>query len=257
MIVDDDDDLRKYIEHILSEDFNTISVADESDALEMLKNGTPVDILICDVMMPKIGGIELCRILRKDINLCHISVILLSGNSDEEIKAKALQSGSNVYISKPVEPSYLILQINNLIENRQTLWDSFSKRPFIFLSGIVDKSLKDTFIKQFSDIVLKNMSNPELSVDGIAEEMHTSRSVLYQKVKELSGMTPNNFIKVMRLRKAAQLLMQENYKINEICWLVGFNTPSYFSKCFFEEFGVHPKDFSSYSTTTSKMPTEE
>lgn len=243
MIVDDDDDLRLYLEDSLSDCFSTISAHDGTEAIEMLRSGKHADIIISDVIMPRMNGIELCNSLKKDINLSHIPVVLLSANSDTELKMQSISNGSDAYIDKPVDITYLKTLINSILEKRKALWETFSKRPFLVLSSILNKGIEDKFLKEFSDFVLDNMSMTGLNIDYIADKMHTSRTVLFQKVKESAGMTPNNLIKELRLIKAAELLAQEKYKINEICWMVGFNTPSYFSKCFLEHFGVYPKDF--------------
>lgn len=244
MIVDDDDELRLYLASVLSETYNILTASDGEEALQILRDGQMADIIVSDVAMPKLNGIELCNNIRQDLNFCHIPIILLSADSDMETRLKSAENGADAYIDKPVDISYLKTQIKNVLERRRLLWDSFSKRPFLALTGITEKDMGDSFLKQFSDLILKNMAKQDLSVNDLADEMHVSRSVLFKKVKDMTGMTPNNFIKTMRLRKAAELLSTDRYKINEVCWLVGFNTPSYFSKCFHEQFGIYPKEFS-------------
>ena len=244
MIVDDDDELRLYLASVLSETYNILTASDGEEALQILRDGQMADIIVSDVVMPKLNGIELCNNIRQDLNFCHIPIILLSADSDMETRLKSAENGADAYIDKPVDISYLKTQIKNVLERRRLLWDSFSKRPFLALTGITEKDMGDSFLKQFSDLILKNMAKQDLSVNDLADEMHVSRSVLFKKVKDMTGMTPNNFIKTMRLRKAAELLSTDRYKINEVCWLVGFNTPSYFSKCFHEQFGIYPKEFS-------------
>lgn len=253
LIIDNDDDFRLYLSSVLSETFNIISASNGEEGLEILRSGKSVDIVICDFMMPKIDGIEFCHRLKDDINLCHIPIILLSANTDIDIQAQCIESGADVCISKLVDVSYLVKQMRNLLEKRRILWDSFSKRPLAALTSIVQKDSGELFIKHLSDLIIKNMSRQDLSVDILAEEMHSSRSVLYKKVKDITGMTPNSLIKNMRMRKAAEFLAHGNYKINEICWKVGFSTPSYFSKCFYEYSGMLPKDFvSSNSDNVTK-----
>jgi signal transduction histidine kinase/DNA-binding response OmpR family regulator len=243
LIIDNDDDFRLYLSSVLSDTFNIISASNGEEGLEILRSGKSADIVICNVMMPKIDGIEFCHRLKNDLNLCHIPIILLSSNTDIDIQTQCIESGADVCISKLVDISYLVKRMRNLLEKRRILWDSFSKRPLAALTGIVEKDSGESFIKHLSDLIIKNMSRQDLTVDILAEEMHKSRSVLFKKVKDITGMTPNNLIKNMRLHKAAEFLAQGNYKINEICWKVGFSTPSYFSKCFYEYFGMYPKDF--------------
>lgn len=255
LIIDNDDDYRLYLSSLLSETFNIISASNGEEGLEILHSGINVDIVICNIMMPKIDGIEFCRRLKNDLNLCHIPVILLSANTDIDIQNQCIESGADVCISKLVDVSYLVKQMRNLLEKRRILWDSFSKRPFTALTGIVKKNSGEAFIKHLSDLIIKNMSRQDLTVDILAEEMHKSRSVLFKQVKDITGMTPNNLIKNMRLLKAAEFLAHGNHKINEVCWKVGFSTPSYFSKCFYEYFAMRPKDF--MSSNRDKIIKEE
>ena len=131
----------------------------------------------------------------------------------------------------------------NILEKRKLLQLFFSKHSFITLSEPSDNNVDDCFLKQFSDIVVQCISKHDLTVDDVAKEMCMSRSVLFKKVKEITEMTPNNYIKAIRLQKAAELLIQEEYKINEICYLVGFNNHSYFTKCFVDYFGLLPKEY--------------
>ena len=243
MIVDDDDDLRLYLASILSESYKVLTASDGEEAMDMLKSGQLPDLIISDIMMPRLNGIELCNTIRKDINLCHIPIILLSANSDIEIRKQSAQNGSDIYIDKPVDIAYLKTQIMNLLERRQMLWDSFSKRPYLSLQNIAEDLADKDLIKRFNDIVTKNMSNPDLSVPDLAVQLGMSRSHMCRKIKDITGLSPSGYLKTVRLRKAAELLVQGNHQINEICWMVGFNTPSYFSKCFNQEFGINPTEF--------------
>lgn len=257
LLVDDDDDLRLYLASTLSDKYRILTASDGDEALQMLKSGQMADLIISDIMMPKMNGTELCETLRKDINLSHIPIILLSSNSDMETMMLGAETGADLYIDKPVDVTYLKSQIRNLLERRRALWDSFSKRPFLALQTLADNENDENLIKMFSDIVLKNLSNQDLSVNDIASQLHMSRSILFKKIKDLTGMTPNNFIKTMRLRKAAELLIQGQHKIYEICWEVGFNTPSYFSKCFYQYFGMNPNEFVARNLRTPKEENEQ
>lgn len=243
LIVDDDDDLRLYLASVMSENYRILTASDGDEALQMLRSGQMADLVISDIMMPKMDGIELCNQMRKDINLSHIPIILLSADSDMETRKQSAENGSDMYIDKPVDIDYLKTQVHNLLERRRVLWDSFSKRPYLALHPLAEDDSNALLLKRFSDVILKDMANQDLSVNDIADQLHMSRSILFKKIKAITGMTPNNFIKTMRLRKAAELLVQGRHKINEICWTVGFNTPSYFSKCFHKHFGMNPNEF--------------
>lgn len=243
LIVDDDDDFREYLKNALPEGFDTFTASDGEDALKMLQSGIHADLIICDMIMPKINGIELGRIIKKDINLQHIPIIMLSAHLDAETKQECTKNGINRLLEKPIDLDLLNTYINNIFKDRKVLWDSFSKRPYQVLESIVEKMDGKEFMKTLCNYIIKNISNTELSIEDITREMNISRTVLFKKVREYTGMTPNNFIKETRLKKAAELIATKKYRINEICWKVGFNTPSYFSKCFYEHYGVLPKDF--------------
>ena len=240
LLVDSDEDFCQYIADSLSDEFNVVTSRDGEEALEVLRSGKTVDLVISDVMMAGMDGMELCRIMKQDARMQHIPVIHLSGSSDDRQKLQSIRSGADMYVSKPVEISYLKTVAGSVLEKRRILWETFSKRPFLAMPR--DNDEENRFMKEFCDLVMAHMSDPDLKMEFLAQEMHTSRTVMFERVKEISGMTPNNVIKTFRLRKAAELLSQHKYKISEICWLVGFNTPSYFSKCFYEQFGVYPKD---------------
>lgn len=249
MIVEEDPDLRTYVENSLSDYYDTLSVGNGEEAMDMLNSGKKIDLIIGDVSMRRISGIELCSKIKNNIDYCHIPIILLSSDMSSEVQETAMESGCDVLLSKAMETPHLMKQINNLLEKRRILWDSFSKRPFQALSSGAGKNVDEVFLNRFSEAILQNVSKVDLTVDDLASALNMSRSVLYSKVKNMTGITPNNFIKIIRLRKAAELMSGGEYKINEICWMVGFNTPSYFSKCFFEQYGVLPKDFDKRRST--------
>lgn len=250
MIVESEDDLREFLTESLSDRYDTVIASDGARAYTMLKEeGKNPDAIICDIYMPNMNGLELCHQLKSDINFAHIPTILLSSNTDDKVRQSAVENGADVFVEKPVNVEYLKAQLDGQIKKRMVLWNSFAKRPFVSLSGMGRKRTDEPFLKNLSSIVVDNMSNQDLDVDKLAELMHTSRSVLFNKVKNATGMTPNNFIKTIRLRSAAEQIAKGRYKINEICYMVGFNSPSYFARCFREEFGVLPKDFTPETRT--------
>ena len=157
-----------------------------------------------------------------------------------------IEKGADIFLEKPLDIGYLIAQIDNIFDKRKVIWDSFSKRPYPAMRAIVQGKGDEMFLAQLSEIVQRRMSDVEFSVEDLAAAMNLSRSVLFEKVKAICDMTPNNYIKEMRLRKAASLLAEQKYKVNEVCYMVGFNTPSYFAKCFLRHFGILPKDFISF-----------
>lgn len=242
LLVEDDRDLREYMSHALSRHYAILTACDGTEAFKVLEKDS-ADVIVSDVMMPNMDGVELCRRLKNEINFCHIPVVLLSVNASLPAKTSGLEGGADAYIEKPVDIDFLIVQINSLLNKRRMLWDVFSKRPLIPISSVSQTTTDEVFLNQINEIIESNLSNPQFTIEDLAQMIYMSRSVLYVKMKNLFGMTPNNFIKQIRLRRAAQYLMQGTFKVNEICYLVGFNTPSYFAKCFQEQFGILPKDF--------------
>lgn len=226
----------------LSTHYTILTACDGVEAFDVIGQH-PVDVIVSDVIMPRMDGIELCKRLKEEVNFCHIPVVLLSANASLSAKTSGLEGGADVYVEKPVNLDFLIVQINSLLEKRHMLWDVFSKRPLIPITSVSQTTTDEVFLNRLNEIIESNLSNPQFAVEDLAQMIYMSRSVLYVKMKTLFGMTPNNFIKQVRLRRAAQYLVQGVYKVNEICYLVGFNTPSYFAKCFQEQFGVLPKDF--------------
>lgn len=192
-------------------------------------------------MLPKIDGVNICKHLKNNDNLSYIPIVIIS-NNNMKIKAQCFQNGAEMVIDKPVDIMFLNMIIYNILDKRNILWESFNKHPYILLPNFNDNN-DEQFMQRFSDLVLQYISKCDFTVDDIAYEIHMSRSALYKKVKDITGMTPNNYIKTIRLRRAAELLNQQNCKINEISWLVGFSNHSYFTKCFTEYFGMLPKEY--------------
>lgn len=240
MVIDQDPQMREFLSLALSRHYLDIkTAASAGEARATLDNGERIDLIISDAEI----GTDLCGVLRNEERFCHIPVILLSSSDDLSLKVNGIGKGADIFLEKPVEIEYLITQINNILDKRKIIWESFSKRPYYTLRSTVQGKGDELFLQQLSEIVSVRIPDMDFTVDDLAEQMNMSRSVLFERTKEACGQTPNNFIKEMRLRKAASLLAEQKYKVNEICYMVGFNTPSYFAKCFLKQFGVLPKDF--------------
>lgn len=242
LIVDDNKDLLDFMIRVLEKSYTVFKAYDGVQALEVLEHQR-IDVIVSDVMMPVMDGFELCSKIKHNINLSHIPIILLTAKVDTDAKIEGLESGADVYIEKPVSMSYLTAQVNSLLSKRHAMRESFGKMPFVPLSSISLTKADEVFVQKISDIIDKNISNAEFSVDDLAQEICMSRSVLYAKVRAISDVTPKDFIRLIRLRKAAEYLNKGEYKVNEICYLVGFGSPSYFARCFYNQFGVLPKGF--------------
>jgi len=168
---------------------------------------------------------------------------LLSARTNIQSKIEGLEFGADSYIEKPFSMNYLKAQISSLLENRKRVIDMFLKSPFVPYGTIASNKKDEKFLCRLNDEIEKNISDFDYSIEKLAVSLSMSRSNLQRKIRGISGMAPNDYIRVYRLKKAARLLLQGDYRINEICFLVGFNTPSYFSRCFQKQFGQLPKDF--------------
>ena len=242
LIVDDNEEMLNFLSSSFSAQYSILTAEDGMEALEKLKEHE-VTLIVSDWMMPRMDGVEFCKALRADQSISHIPFILLTAKTDTNSKIEGMDCGADAYIEKPFSVQYLEACIKNLLDLRNLLRQKFSKMPLVPLNSIANNSMDNKFLTRINEIIEQNFSNSELSVDFLAEELCISRSGLFAKIKTLANVTPNELIQIVRLKKAAALLSENKYRINEICYMVGFNSPSYFAKCFQKQFGVLPKDF--------------
>lgn len=242
LIVEDNADMRSFLSTNFHTDYLVLTANDGIEALEQL-NKKEVNLIISDLMMPRMDGLEFCKAVRSNVLLSHIPFILLTAKTDLDTKIDGLNLGADSYIEKPFSINHLKAQINNLIESRRLLRKKYSEMPFVSITTIAGNTSDEQFLTKVNDIIERNISNEDFSIDILAEELCISRSGLFAKIKTLADVTPNELIQLIRLKKAAEYLIQKEYRINEIAYMVGFNNPSYFSKCFQKQFGVRPMDF--------------
>lgn len=242
LIVEDNEELRTFLEKNLKGDYQVYMASTGVEGLNVLK-GYNIDLIISDIVMPEMDGLELARNIKLDEQFSHIPVILLSARTNIQTKIEGLEFGADSYIEKPFSMSFLKAQISSLLENRKRLLEKFLKSPFVSYGTIASNKKDERFLERLNGEIEKTISDVEFSIEKLALSLSMSRSNLQRKIKGISGMAPNDYIRVYRLKKAAMLLLQGEYRINEICYLVGFNTPSYFSRCFQKQFGQLPKDF--------------
>jgi signal transduction histidine kinase/ligand-binding sensor domain-containing protein/DNA-binding response OmpR family regulator len=242
LIVEDSHDMCKFLCKSLCSEYQIIEAKNGKEGLLQLYKQS-VDIIISDIMMPVMDGITFTREVKENLQFSHIPLVLLSAKTDNTSKIEGIKAGADAYIEKPFSPQILTAQIQNLVESRKKLRKKFSEMPFASLSSVAGNKADQQFLDKINKIIDRNIANQDFSIDKLAEEVCISRSGLFAKVKLLADMTPNELIQLIRLKKAAQLLSTREYRINEICYLVGFNNPSYFSKCFQNQFGILPKEF--------------
>lgn len=242
MIVEDNSDFAYYLNKSIKERYRTRIAENGEEALKIL-GSEHIDLIISDVAMPVMDGFELCEKIKNNLQLSHIPIILLTAQTDAASKIKGLGGGADVYLEKPVSMEFLYAQMVSLLEKRKSLRDSFLKNPTAPLTSITQNQTDQQFITRLNAIIEENISNTDFSIDQLSRSIYMSRSSLYAKLKGVSDLSPNEFIRVVRLRKAAEYLTNSDYRIGEISYLVGFNNPSYFSRCFFDHYGVLPKDY--------------
>jgi DNA-binding response OmpR family regulator len=242
LVVEDNPDMLAFVVKQLSPTYTVLTAMNGKEALEVLDNNY-VNLVVSDLMMPVMGGFELCRIIKSDLNYSHVPVVLLTAKTNMQSKIEGLELGADAYIDKPFSVEYLLANIANLIQNREKLRQAFAKSPFLDANTMAMTKADEEFLERLNDIIQTNLHNPDFSIDDMADTFNMSRSSFYRKIKGVLDLTPNEYLRLERLKKAAQLLKEGENRVNEICYIVGFNSPSYFSKCFQKQFGVLPKDF--------------
>lgn len=253
MVVDDNPEILDFLSRILSEEYFVISASSGEEALRILEKNN-IDLVICDVMMEKMDGFEVCSKIKSNINISHTPVILLTAKTDTESKIKGLDAGADAYIEKPFSPIHLKAQLCNLLLKRERLQKDFAALPFTDLRTTTHNKLDEEFMERCTEIILHNIDDSSFSVNILAQELNMSRTSLFTKIKGIIGMTPNDFIKTTRLKKACKMMMEGEYRITEIGFLVGFSSSSYFAKCFQKQFGMLPTEFLKQSKDTDTPP---
>ncbi|MCF0202651.1 MAG: response regulator [Bacteroidaceae bacterium] len=242
LIVDDNVEMLNFLKDYFLANYTVLIAEDGLQALHLLKNNN-VTMVVSDWMMPNMDGAELCRQLRGNPELSHIPFIMLTAKTDNTSKVQSMDCGADAYIEKPFSLEYLEACIRNLVEIRRKLREKYLTMPVEPIQTLASNSTDNEFLTRLNAIIEENFSNSDLTVDFLAAQMGISRSGLFAKIQAMADNTPNELIQIVRLKKAAQLLARGDYRVNEVCYLVGFSNPSYFTKCFKKQFGVNPKDY--------------
>ena len=241
LVIDDNDDMLTYLEESISQKYQVITAHDGLEALDKL-SANDVSLIICDWMMPRMDGAEFCRRVRSDAATSHIPFVMLTAKTDVDSKVEGMNVGADAYIEKPFSMSYLEACCMNIMNMRRMLREKYSSNPSEPITEIASSNIDKDFLERMQRIIEENFSNADLNVNFLADKMCISRSRLFAKIKTLADVSPNEMIQIVRLKKAAQLLAEGNMKVSEVCYTVGFNNPSYFSKCFYKQFGVRPTE---------------
>ncbi|WP_027473874.1 hybrid sensor histidine kinase/response regulator transcription factor [Saccharicrinis fermentans] len=239
LLVEDNDDFRTFMRDALYDQFTVLEAADGEIGYEMVQQKMP-DLIISDVMMPNKDGLDLCRMLRADIKTSHIPMILLTARTADEDKIRGLEYGADDYITKPFNMELLILRINSLLQKRSEMQKEFQKTIEINPSEVHITSMDEKLMKKAIELVEENIAEPDFSVIEFSKKLGMSRVHLYKKLTAITGKSPVEFIRIIRLKRGAQLLEKSQMSIAEVAYAVGFNSPRYFSKYFKEEYGMLP-----------------
>jgi signal transduction histidine kinase/DNA-binding NarL/FixJ family response regulator len=242
LVVEDNPDVRKYIREPLEPIYAVIEAKDGKEGIARAKEVIP-DLIISDIMMPHVDGYELCGVLKRNIETCHIPIILLTAKASEESMIQGLETGADDYITKPFNTKVLSIRIKNLIDLRRQLQLKIQRKRMLLPAEISVSSMDEAFLKELQDIVEKNLADPDFDIEHLCKGLYMGRSTLYRKVEALTGETPNQFIQSYRLERAAQLLKANFGNITEVAFEVGFSSSAYFTKCFKEKFHRLPSTF--------------
>lgn len=242
LIVEDNNDVRSFLKEQLEEWYNVFDAPD-GEMGELLAIEHNPDLIVSDIMMPKVDGIELCRRIKTNVQTSHIPVVLLTARTADDIKISSYEVGADSYIAKPFNFDVLLVRIRKLIEQQESRRQEFRKNIRVNPSVITITSLDEQLIQKALERIERNIDNPEYSVESLSQDLGMSRMNLYRKLQSITGHTPTEFIKTIRLKRAAQLLQGSQLTIVEVADRVGFCSSSYFTKCFKEQFGVLPTQY--------------
>lgn len=250
LIAEDNSDLRFYIRDHFSKQYTILEAADGEEALALAMDKIP-DLIISDLMMPKLDGIQLCKKLKSNEKTSHIPIIILTAKTNSETKIEGLETGADDYIGKPFAMNELEVRMHNLIETRKKLQEKYARQMTMQPGEVKITSMDERFLKKIMDVVENHIADTSFGVELFAREVAMSQVQLYRKLTALTAHSPNDFIRHIRLQRAAELLKKKAGNVTEVAYQVGFNNLSYFSKCFRETFGVSPKEYAGNETPLS------
>ncbi len=242
LLVEDEIEMGRFIAREITAEYNVILTHNGEEALKALKKFNII-MVVSDVIMPVMNGYELCRKIKSTMEFSHLPVILLTASVHVNAKIEGLDSGADAYIEKPFDTEHLIAQIHNLIRSRRLEQQNFVNSPLANFRSVALNKTDEDFLRKLNTVLIENISETDLSVEKISEMMGISVSTLYRKVKALTDLNSVEYVRLTRLKKAAELLAEGNFRINEISYLVGFSSPSYFATSFQKQFGISPSQF--------------
>ena len=243
LIVEDNKDVRRFLRNLFHDKYNILEAKNGEMAFEIANNKL-IDLIISDVMMPIMNGIELCKAIKTDIRTSHIPVILLTAKTSDEYRETGYSTGADAYISKPFNSKLLVTRVDNIIQSRKDLINNYRKDALIEPKAMAPTSSDEIFLDKAFKFVMENLTNPEFNVGALADELNVSRSVLYKKIKVLTGQSVKDFIRTIKIKQAGQLLLaRKDLTISQIAYEIGFSDLKHFRKLFKSVFNVVPSQF--------------
>jgi DNA-binding response OmpR family regulator len=242
LIVEDNQDLRTYLHESLAASYHILEANNGLEGYKQAIERIP-DLVLSDVMMPKMDGTELCQKLKTDERTSHIPIILLTAKGDRESKLEGLEIGADEYLTKPFEFTELLVRIKNLIEGRKKLRECYSREITWQPSAISITSADERFLQKLMQVLDESIADSTFGVEQLGQELAMSRMQLFRKLKALTNQSPGEFIRSLRLQRGAELLAKGAGTVAEVAFLVGFNDPSYFTKCFQKQYGKTPSEY--------------
>ena len=240
--MEDNEELLYLMKRILSRNYHVLIAKNGIEALEIVKENE-IDIVISDVMMPEMDGLELCRNLKSDLETSHIPVILLTAKNTVEDRVECYNAGADGYIAKPFELKILEARINNFINHKRSKQEEFRSNADAQIDALETSVVDKEFFDKVVSVIETNISEGDFDVVQLADALAVSKSSLYRKMKVATGLSPIEFIRNIRLKHGSQLLKNRSISVAEVAYECGFSNPKYFATCFKDEFGVTPKEY--------------
>lgn len=242
LLVDDNEDILEFLVDELAEKYQVLTALNGQQALEIIRNEV-VNLVISDVMMPVMDGFQFCRTIKSNVEYSHVPVILLTAKNTLQSKIEGLELGADAYIEKPFAMEYLQVQVANLLANRNKIRDYFAHSPLVHIKSMAHTRSDECFLEKLNETICANLEEPDLDVDRLARLMNLSRPTLFRKIKSIADLTPAELVNITRLKKAAELLAEGDYKIFEVSVMVGYNSQTAFGRNFLKQFGMTPTEY--------------
>ena len=242
LVVEDSAEMRGYLAGELSDEYNIVTAANGQDAVEKLQEER-IDLVVSDIMMPLMDGCQLCNYIKTNMEFSHLPVLLLTAAVGMETRLQTLEVGADGYIEKPFPIALLRANIASLFKNRDIAYKQFTDSPLTHFNSVNTSKMDEEFMEKLHGIVMKHMAEQDLSIETLTTLIGTSKSTLYRKVKANTGLNINEYIRLCRLKQAAEMLSSQKYRVNEVAYMVGFSSPSYFATSFQKQFNISPSAF--------------